>query len=92
MQFTFITACRSGTGLLPTQPHGRAVVSAFHIEWHNYMDVTFTHLDVCPRGHTTASKRRVRTGFFSAVFFRRGLDLPTAGKEHQSRAGFDEQP
>ena len=50
MQFTFVAACRCGTGLLPTQPHGYAVVPAFHIEWHNYMDVTFTHVDVRPTG------------------------------------------
>lgn len=48
MQFTFVAACRCGTGLLPTQPRGCAVVPAFHIEWHNYMDVTFTHADVRP--------------------------------------------
>ena len=56
MQFSFITACRSVTGLLPTQHHGCAVVPAFRIEWHNYMDVTFIHADVCPRGRATASK------------------------------------
>jgi len=64
MQFTFITACRCGTGLLPTQPRGYAVVPAFHIEWHNYMDVTFTHVDVRPAGVLLIFKNNCIKGLY----------------------------
>jgi len=50
MQFTFVAACRYGTGRLPTQPRGCAVIPAFYNQWHNSMDVTFTHVDLRPTG------------------------------------------